>query len=77
MWILILIAAWWLFGGIGYFLLRQGFLVEFEQCLGTKKAWGNDDALQAIFFALTCGPLFIVIAFSVEGKFCLKKRKLR
>ncbi len=69
-----LIVGWLLLGTIGYFLMRQGFLVDFEDALGERGAWGPDMILLGIVSVVLLGPLFILMAFIIKGKNCIKRR---
>ena len=72
--IICLIVVWLLLGVVGYFLMRQGFLVQFESALGEKWAWDSKDIILGIVSIVFGGPIFIIMAFSVQGKRCVKKR---
>ena len=67
------IILWLAAGAIGWWLMRQGFLVDFESSLGKKRAWGIKENVAGFFFALL-GPVAILAAFFVTGTSCLKKR---
>ena len=57
----------WLFLGIvGYFLMRQGFLVDIGEWPLLAKIGG----FVCIFF----GPLFVIAALIVNKKNCFRKR---
>ena len=71
--LIIAICCWWLFGICGYFMMRQGSLVEFEKELGKKGAWDIWDILLAAMYTLY-GPMAILYAFCVYGKSCFRKR---
>ncbi len=72
---LILYLLLWLLGGVvGYFLMRQAFLVDFEDVLGKTRAWGVPEILSGIL-SVFMGPLFILVAFIVKGMSCFEKRR--
>ncbi len=73
--ILLILAIWWGLGFIGYMMMRQGFLVHFEPLLGKKRAWGITEIAAGILGMAAGGPLFILGALMVKGKYCFGKRK--
>lgn len=72
--VLIIIAiCWWLLGICGYFMMRQGSLVEFERALGKKEAWAYQDIVLGLIYTIT-GPISILQALKMSGKNCFRKR---
>lgn len=63
----------WLLSGIcGYFMMRRGFLVAFENSLGKRGAWGFGEmslGILCIFF----GVLNIFLALIICGLDCFRK----
>lgn len=74
--LLIIAICWWLLGVCGYFMMRQGSLVEFERCLGKKVAWGGIDIVLGLLYTFL-GPLAILQALKMSGKNCFRKRNTR
>lgn len=72
--IYLILALWWIGGAIGYFLMRQGFLVTFERPLGKKQAWGVAEIVMGIVAGVIVGWLFVPMAFAVKGRDCIRKR---
>ncbi len=70
----IYLAIHWIGGTLGYMLMRQGFLVDFEGVLGKRNVWQKADVFSGIVSGLAAGWVFVLIAFFVKGKFCLKRR---
>ncbi|MHC4121991.1 MAG: hypothetical protein ACYSSI_00325 [Planctomycetota bacterium] len=66
--IYVFIIGWLALGAVGYFLMRQGFLVDIG-------IWDKSTATMGILAAIIGGPIFIAVAFMVNGKSCLKNRK--
>lgn len=73
--IAICVIVWELLGFVGYMMMRQGFLVEFEDSLGKQGAWGMREIGPGIILFPVIGPGFIVAALCVQGKVCFKKRQ--
>ncbi len=69
----ILIALWITSGIVGYFLMRQGFLVDHELSLGKKRAWRKRNIAVGMLGSLY-GPVFLLMAFMIKGASCLKRR---
>lgn len=65
---------WLLLGICGYFMMRQGFLVAFEGCLGKRGAWGFCEMCLGII-CLSWGILNIFLALSICGMDCFRKRR--
>ncbi len=65
--------VWLAFGVVGYMLMRQGSLVDYEQSLGKKRAWSGANAFLGILGCLY-GPVFILMAVKIYGRSCVKKR---
>lgn len=66
-------AVWLSFGFVGYIIMRQGFLVEFEESMGKALAWTTDDMVHG-FCWTAGGPVFLMVAIMVCGKSCFKRR---
>lgn len=71
--ILTIIICWLLLGICGYFMMRQGFLAQFERAFGKKDAWGRQEWIASLICILL-GPMLIFWAFVICGKYCFRKR---
>lgn len=75
MWYIILAVVWLVGGVLGYMMMRQGFLVKFEYCLGKDIAWEPFHVILGFFSALFAGPLFMLIALLICGRDCCRHRQ--
>ncbi len=73
-WIIFGLCIWSGLGLVGYFLMRQGFLVSYEAVLGKEKAWDWFDVILGIPLVMT-GPLAIMVALIVKGDSCFERRQ--
>jgi hypothetical protein len=70
----IAIVVWLTMGILGYMMMRQGFLVNFErEGHGKSKAWRSFD-MYIGFFSVLLGPIFIIISLGTVGKKAFQKR---
>ena len=72
-WLIFYLCIWFGLGVVGYFLMRQGFLVDYENVLGKDEAWGWAEVVLGILLVVA-GPLAIFIALALKGNSCFKKR---
>lgn len=70
---MIWIAIWLILGLCGYFMLRQGFLVAFESCLGKEEAW-DKDTKRLSMVAIITRPIAMMYAVVICGGDCFHKR---
>ncbi len=74
---MIWIILWIALGVVGYFMMRQGFLVEFEEKgVGKNVVWPWFMVLLGIS-SIALGPIFITMALEVQGRNCFRKRGVK
>ena len=70
---IIYITIWLLLGIVGYFMMRQGFLVAFEKGLGKRESWSFGEMSLGIL-CISYGVFNIFLALAICGKDCFLKR---